>query len=60
MVLSALLGMLGLTACGGAEVRSEVMTTMSHQFTGFEKTLNAGAMTPASYERERRKVPDKK
>jgi len=59
--LNALLGALVPTVWGGggAEVRSGVTTATGRQLRDLKKSLDAGAMTPAEHERERRKVPGK-
>jgi len=60
--LCALL-LLGIAACGGggAEVRSEVSTTTTgQQLIDLKKALDSGAMTQQEYEKERKKILDKK
>jgi len=55
--------LLGAAACGGggAEVRSEVTTTtIGQQLIDLKKALDSGAMTQQEYEKERKKVLEKK
>lgn len=65
LVLLAVCGLLlfGITACGGggAEVRSEVSTTTTgQQLMDLKKALDAGAMTQQEYEKERKKILEKR
>jgi hypothetical protein len=65
LVLLLVCGVLlfGVAACGGggAEVRSEVSTTTTgQQLMDLKKALDSGAMTQQEYEKERKKVLDKK
>jgi hypothetical protein len=58
-ILAALLGALGLCACGGggAQVKSEISTTTKgQQLLDLKKAYEAGAMTKEEYERERQRV----
>jgi hypothetical protein len=55
--------LLGAAACGGggAEVRSEVSTTTTgQQLMDLKKALDSGAMTQQEYEKERKKILEKK
>ena len=55
--------LLGAAACGGggAEVRSEVTTTTTgQQLMDLKKALDSGAMTQQEYEKERKKVLERK
>jgi hypothetical protein len=61
LILCGLL-LLGAAACGGgATVESEVTTaTVGQQLIGLKKALDSGAINQKEYERERKKIPDKK
>ncbi|HEX6733279.1 MAG TPA: hypothetical protein VF096_00585 [Azonexus sp.] len=49
--------MLSLAACGGADVKSEISTTTKgQQLLDLKKAHEAGALTAAEYEAERKKV----
>ncbi len=51
--------LLSLSACGGADVKSEISTTTKgQQLLDLKKAYEAGAMSQGEYERERRKVLD--
>jgi hypothetical protein len=65
LALFAVCGLLlfGAAACGGggAEVRSEVSTTTTgQQLMDLKKALDSGAMTQQEYEKERKKILEKK
>jgi len=63
LVVSALCGLLLLcvTACGGAEVKSEVSTTTTgQQLMDLKKALDSGAMTQKEYDQERKKILERK
>ncbi len=53
----------GVAACGGggAEVKSEVSTTTTgQQLIDLKKALDAGAINQQEYEKERKKILEKK
>ncbi len=55
--------LLGTARCGGggAEVRSEISTTtVGQQLIDLKKALDAGAMTQQEYEKERKKILERK
>ena len=65
LVLLAVCGLVvfGAAACGGggAEVKSEVSTTTTgQQLIDLKKALDAGAINQQEYERERKKILEKK
>ena len=65
LAVFAICGLLlfGVTACGGggAELKSEVSTTtVGQQLMDLKKALDSGAMTQQEYEKERKKVLDRK
>jgi hypothetical protein len=65
LVLLAVCGLFvfGIAACGGggAEVKSEVSTTTTgQQLIDLKKALDAGAINQQEYERERKKILEKK
>ncbi len=65
LVLLALCGLVlfGATACGGggAEIKSEVSTTTTgQQLIDLKKALDAGAINQQEYEKERKKILERK
>jgi hypothetical protein len=65
LVLFVVCGLLlfGVAACGGggAEVRSDISTTTTgQQLIDLKKALDAGAITQQEYEKERKKILDRK
>ena len=55
--------LLGVAACGGggAEVKSEVSTTTTgQQLMDLKKAVDSGAMTQQEYEKERKKILERK
>ncbi len=54
-----LLLVVGLSACGGGGADSSTTvttTTVGQQLTDLKKALDAGAITPSEYERQRKKI----
>lgn len=65
LVLLAVCGffVFGLAACGGggADVKSEVSTTTTgQQLMDLKKALDAGAINQQEYEKERKKILERK
>lgn len=57
LALICSVALVSLTACGGAEVKSEITTTTKgQQLLDLKHAFDAGAMTKDEYERERLKV----
>lgn len=57
LIAASLSLMLSLSACGGADVKSEISTTTKgQQLLDLKKAQEAGALTAAEYEKERKKV----
>ena len=60
VAVSALLAMLSIAGCGGADVRTETTTTTTGQeLLDLKKAYDAGVITEREYERKREEILDR-